>query len=145
MILTPIPRERLDAALGRFAAQLDNGEARAAFERIRATSDERAQGALAETHRQATLALAGRVGVAVHPPGTPSLFNWDGAALDGDTEAYVILHEAAHFVLAPWERRRLIDFGLGPGPDTAERAAAERAAILPIVERDVDEAAASPL
>ena len=40
---------------------------------------------------------------------------------------------------------RLVDFGLGPGPDTAERAAAERAATLPIVERDADEAAASLL
>ena len=145
MILTPIPRERLDAALGRFAAQLDNGEARAAFERIRATSDERAQGALAETHRQATLALAGRVGVAVHPPGTPSLFNWDGAALDGDTEAYVILHEVAHFALAPPERRSLVDFGLGPGPDTRDRAAAERALTLPLLEREVEEAKASLL
>ena len=150
MILTPIPHERLDAALGRFAAQLDDGAARAAFERIRATAAERATGALAEIHRQEALALARRVGMAVHPPGTRSLFNWDGAALDGDTEAYVILHEAAHFVLAPWERRRLIDFGLGPGPDTtdraaADRAAADRAARLPILERDEDEAAASLL
>ena len=74
-----------------------------------------------------------------------SAFNWDGRALDGATEAYVILHEAAHFVLAPPERRRLIDFGLGPGPDTTDRAAAEGAAALPIVERDEDEAAASLL
>ena len=83
--------------------------------------------------------------MAIQPAGVRSGFNWDGTALDGATEAYVILHEAAHFVLAPPERRRLVDFGLGPGPDTAERGVAERAAILPIVERDADEAAASLL
>src|SRR5947209_2076512 len=44
MILTPIPRDRLAAALDRFAAQLDNPAAHAAFARIRATSPERASG-----------------------------------------------------------------------------------------------------
>ena len=145
MILTPIPRERLDAALDQFAGQLDDPAGRAAFAGIRATAAERAHSAAAETHRLEALALARRCGMAIHPAGTAAAFNWDGAALDGATEAYVILHEAAHFVLAPPERRCLVDFGLGPGPDTAERAAAERAAILEIPERDADEAAASLL
>ena len=145
MILTPIPPGQLDAALDRFAAQLSNEAASAAFARIRATSTERAAGATAEAHRQAALGWARRLGMAVHPPRTRCAFNWDGAALDGDTEAYVILHEAAHFVLESPERRRLVDFGLGPGPDTRDRAAAARAAVLPIVERDEDEAAASLL
>jgi hypothetical protein len=57
----------------------------------------------------------------------------------------VILHEVAHFVLAPPERRALIDFGAGPGPDTRDRDGAERAAALPIIEREADEAAASLL
>jgi hypothetical protein len=145
MILTPIPPGELDAALDRFAGQLGDPVARAAFARIRATAAERASGAVAETHRQQALALARRCGMRVHPAGVRSAFNWDGTALDGATEAYVILHEAAHFVLAPPERRRLVDFGLGPGPDTAARAAAGRAAILPIPERDADEAASSLL
>ena len=72
-------------------------------------------------------------------------FNWDGVALNGATEAYVILHEIAHFVLAPPERRGLIDFGLGPGPDTLDRAVAERDAVMPPLPRDEDEAAASLL
>ncbi len=145
MILTPIPRDRLAAALDRFAAQLDDPAARAAFARIRATAAERARGTATEAHRQEALALARRCGMAIHPAGTRAAFNWDGAALDGDTEAYVILHEAAHFVLAPPERRRLVDFGLGAGPDTTDRAAAERAASLPILAREADEAAASLL
>jgi hypothetical protein len=145
MILTPIPSHRLAAALDRFAAQLDNPAAHAAFARIRATSPERACGDEAERHRQHAIAVARQFGVPVHPPGTHPPFNWDGAALDGDTEAYVILHEVAHFVLAPPERRQLIDFGLGPGPDTRERIAAEDAAVLPLVEREADEAEASLL
>ncbi|HEV2336395.1 MAG TPA: hypothetical protein VGS13_12910 [Stellaceae bacterium] len=145
MILTPIPREQLIAVLDRFAGQLDDPDARAAFARIRATAAERAAGAAAESHRQEALALARRCGVRVHPPGAHARFNWDGAALEGATEAYVILHEIAHFVLAPPERRRLVDFGLGPGPDTTARAAAERAAVLPVAARDAEEAAASLL
>ena len=145
MILTPIPRARLDAALNGFAAQLDDPAACTAFARIRATSPERAGDEMAERHRQEALVFARRRGMTVHPPGFRPGFNWDGTALDGDTEAYVILHEVAHFLLAPPKRRRLADFGLGPGPDTTARDKAERAAILPILEREADEAAASLL
>jgi hypothetical protein len=145
MILTPVPRHRLGAVLDRFAAQLDDSAAHAVFARIRATAPERASGEVAERHRQQALAVTRHFGVPVYPPGTRSGFNWDGSALDGDTEAYVILHEVAHFLLAPPERHRLIDFGLGPGPDTRERVAAEHAAVLPLIEREIDEAEASLL
>jgi len=145
MILTPIAPERLGGALDRFAAQLEDAEARDAFARIRGTSWKRASGIGAERHRRQALRVAARFGVPVHPPGTRPGFNWDGSALDGDTEAYVVLHEVAHFVLASPERRRLVDFGLGPGPDTRERAAAESAAVVPLLEREVDEAQASLL
>jgi len=145
MMLTPIPPERLGAALDRFAAGLNDPAAAAAFAAIRMTPAARAAGIEAERHRRAAVAFAVAHGIPVHPPGTPAAFNWDGAALDGDTEAYVILHEVAHFVLAPPERRHLVDFGLGPGPDTRDRAAAEHAAIVPLPEREADEAAASLL
>jgi hypothetical protein len=145
MILTPIPAEDLDDALDRFAAGLAAAEARAAFALIRATSPERAAGGEAERHRRQALAFAAARGVPLHPPGTECAFNWDGAALDGETEAYVILHEVAHYAMAPPERRALPDFGLGPGPDTRDRAGAERAAAVPAVEREADEAAASLL
>ncbi|HJU20062.1 MAG TPA: hypothetical protein VJ770_26715 [Stellaceae bacterium] len=145
MILTPIPRAALPAALDRFAVQLQDRAASAAFARIRATSADRAAGEEAERHRQLALAFAQRCGMAVHPAGHPCRFNWDGAALDGSTEAYVILHEIAHFVLAPPARRVLADFGLGPGPDTRDRDAARRAATLPFLAREEDEALASLL
>jgi hypothetical protein len=124
---------------------LDDPFARVMFGRIRATSPDRAAGADAQQHRQAALSLARTFGIAIHPEGTPCLYNWDGIALNGATEAYVILHDIAHFALASPERRRLIDFGLGPGPDTVDRDAAERAAVLSAVARDDDEAAASLL
>jgi hypothetical protein len=57
----------------------------------------------------------------------------------------VILHEIAHFRLAPATRRRLVEFGLGPGPDTRDRAAAALATVLPALEREEDEAMASLL
>ena len=145
MMLTPIPSGELAGALDRFAAQLADPSAEAAFALIRATPAARALGDEAASHRRVALALARRYGIAIHPAGAKPGFNWDGDALDGDSEAYVILHEIAHFVLAPPERRCLVDFGLGPGPDTTDRAAAERAAVVPLAERDEDEAAASLL
>jgi hypothetical protein len=145
MILTPIPREQLAGALDRFMAGLTERPARAAFRRIRATSTDRAAGAEAERNRRAALDVARGVGMAIHPEGTLCRFNWDGAALNAATEAYVILHEAAHFVLAPLERRGLVDFGLGPGPDTMDRDAAVRAAVVSTLEREEDEAGASLL
>ena len=144
-MLTPIPREQLGPALDRFSAGLDDRFTRGVFTRIRATSANRACGQEAEQHRQAALSLARAFGIAIHPEGTRCRFNWDGVALNGATEAYVILHEIAHFVLASRERRRLVDFGLGPGPDTSDRAAAEQAAVLSPLAREEDEAAASLL
>src|SRR6516225_8262213 len=145
MILTPIPRKELAGTLDHFTARLSDGLSRLVLARIRATSPDRASGAEAEGHRLAALSFARSFGIAIHPEGIPCRFNWDGAALNGATEAYVILHEAAHFVLAPPERRGLVEFGLGPGPDTLDREAAERAVVLPPLEREQDEAAASLL
>ncbi|MBV8118643.1 MAG: hypothetical protein JO081_01735 [Alphaproteobacteria bacterium] len=145
MILTPIPLEALAGALDHFMAGLSDELCHAVFARIRATSPDRAAGAEAEEHRLAALSFARGFGMAIHSEGTPCLFNWDGTALNGATEAYVILHEVAHFALAPPARRGLVEFGLGPGPDTLDRAAAERAAVLSPLAREEDEAAASLL
>jgi hypothetical protein len=145
MILTPIPRDALAAALDRFDRGLAEALPRAAFRMIRGTAPDRAVGAWAEEHRCAALALARVCGMQIHPPELACPFNWDGTALNGASEAYVILHEIAHFLLAPPERRSLVEFGLGSGPDTVDRPAAERAAILSPLTRDEDEAAASLL
>jgi hypothetical protein len=145
MILTPIPREHLVETLDRFERGLGDPFSGSEFRRIRATSSDRAAGAIAEQHRRKALDLARACGMPIHPPEVRCRFNWDGTALNGACEAYVILHEIAHFILATPARRRLVEFGLGPGPDTVDRAAAERAAIVPRLTRDEDEAAASLL
>ena len=145
MILTPIPLEELAGALDRFMASLSDRLARSRFARISATAADRAAGAEAERHRLAALSIARGFGMSIHPEGTACSFNWDGTALNGATEAYVILHEVAHFALAPTERRGLVEFGLGAGPDTLDREEAERAAVLSPLEREADEAAASLL
>jgi hypothetical protein len=145
MILTPIPREELAGTLDRFMVGLSDELSRLVFQRIRATSPDRAAGMVAERHRLAALSFARDSGMAIHPEGSPCRFNWDGTALNGATEAYVILHEVAHFALTPPERRGLVEFGLGAGPDTLDRDTAERAAVLPPLERGADEAAASLL
>jgi hypothetical protein len=145
MILTPISLGELARALSRFGAELSAPEAKAAFALLRGTSADRAKGETAEAHRLAALEFARTYGMPVHPPGTRCSYNWDGVALDGGTEAYVILHEVAHYLLAPPPRRALPDFGLGPGPDTRDRAGAERAAVMPLLDREADEAMASLL
>jgi hypothetical protein len=145
MTLTPIPRQELPHALDRFMTGLCEPFHRALFCQIRTTAPDRAAGAEARQHRLGALSLARRCGMAIHPEGTWCLFNWDGKALNGATEAYVILHEAAHFMIASPERRCFVDFGLGPGPDTIDRYTAERAAILSPLACAEDEAAASLL
>jgi len=145
VILTPIPPDRLPAVLAQFGARLEDGFARRVFAAIARSPAERADGTHAERHRREALALAAEFGIEAVEGSPVEAFSWDGRRLRADTEAYVLLHEIAHYQLAAPERRTAIDFGLGPGPDTADRAAAERAAVLPMLERDREEAAVSLL
>lgn len=121
MILTPIAETDMASALAVFAANLqDRAVASAAFRRIAGTwpvtggvdtPQQRAEGvALTHAHGVATLD---------EPPAAS--FMWDGEVIRTDVEATVIVHELAHWLLAAPERRPLIDFGLGPGPETTRR------------------------
>lgn len=121
MILTPIDETDMASALKVFAANLqDRAVASAAFRRIAGTwpvtggvdtPRQRAEGvALTHAHGVATLD---------EPPSAS--FMWDGEVIRTEVEATVIVHELAHWLLAAPERRPLIDFGLGPGPETTRR------------------------
>lgn len=145
MILTDIAPDRLPAVIEQFAAFLDAPD-RVVFRRIADPARaNRAEGAAAARHHAQACALAAEFGMALLP-GSPTLdFSWNGWALRSATEAYVLLHEIAHFQLAPPERRQAIDFGLGVGPESGERAAAERAATVFGIEREAEEAMASLL
>jgi len=145
MILTPIETDELPTILARFAASLDTAS-QTVFARIADPhSAHRATGAVATMHHTAACALAESLGMGLLP-GSPTLdFSWNGAALRSATEAYVLLHEVAHFQLATPERRRLIDFGLGAGPETSQREIADRAASVFGLAREAEEAGASLL
>jgi hypothetical protein len=145
MILTDIAPEELPDVIERFAAWLDPS-ARVVFRRIADPAKaSRAEGAEAEQHHAASCDLARAFGMPLLP-GSPMLdYAWTGSALRRETEAYVLLHEVAHFQLAPLERRHAIDFGLGAGPETGDRDGAERAATVFGLEREAEEAMASLL
>jgi hypothetical protein len=144
MILTLLPAAVLPEALRAVGDDLA-GVARTGFERIAATAAERAVEPLLETHRQEALAVARRFGMASIPGAPTDGFHWDGAALRAESEPYVLLHELAHFQIAPPERRCLKEFGLGPGPDTGRRTEAEAAQCVFALAREAEEAAASLL
>jgi hypothetical protein len=145
MILTPIDRDRLGAVLKQFAAGLRDRNAQAAFARIARTGAERVGRAPAERHRLAAVGLARRLGITVRAGAPPRSFGWNGRIMGAGTEACVLLHEVAHWQLADRRRRRAPEFGLGPGPETGHRAAAERAKLLTGMAREHEEAMASLL
>jgi hypothetical protein len=146
MMLTPIAPAGLGDVLDRFADSLDDGWAREIFVRIaRAERAERAAGQRAVADHGEALAVVRGFGMAIRPGAPREDFSWDGFAVRSDTEAYILLHEAAHFQLAAPERRCRIDFGLGPSPETGNRHAARRAAALAGLACEREEALASLL
>jgi hypothetical protein len=145
MILTPLAGDELRRAVEALAAQL-RGPAAAGFARIaRLQWAARAEGLVAEEHRRAAIGLAERLGIPVVDADPNDGFGWDGRALASRTEAYVLLHEVAHFQLAPPARRALVEFGLGAGPETGRRDEADRAQCLFGLAREREEAEASLL
>jgi len=146
MILTPLSPDRLRGALRRFRAGLASDYTRRIFARISLPSQTaRAWGAHAALQHSAALRLARRLGIALRDGRPRSACGWDGRALASRTEAYVLLHEIAHYQLAAPARRRAADFGLGPGPESGDRARAARAATRDGIAREREEAMASLL
>jgi hypothetical protein len=145
VILTEVTPDALPALLGRFAASLRDRRGIAALRRLTRTSPERASGPRAEIHRQRAIRLAQTLGIRVAPGSPARDFGWDGKIMRTGTEAYVLLHEIAHWQLAGPRRRRAFEFGLGPGPETGHRAAALRATLLTGMAREREEAMASLL
>jgi hypothetical protein len=146
MILTPIPESELPESLARFDDSLSSESSRAVFRRIATVGNPaRAPAGIAVKNHSESIDLITNFCIG-HKPGAPRLdLSWDGAALRTETESYVLLHEVAHYQLAAPARRNVIEFGLGPGPETGDRARAERAALRFGFEREHEEALASLL
>jgi hypothetical protein len=145
VILTPLPAHRLHVAIASLAGRLEDARAARALRWLGSRPARRARGAAAESHRRTALALARKFAMGVRRGVGKTAFGWDGRALQGRTEAYVLLHEIAHYQIVPPTRRRAPDFGLGPGPDSNDHAGAERRARLFGAARDREEALASLL
>lgn len=124
MILTPIPDADLPRALATFARHLAGRPvAGRAFARIAATWPVRGE-ADTPAQRADGVALAHAHGIATLDEKPSLSFMWDGRVVRTDVEATVIIHEVAHWLCAAPERRHLLDYGLGPGPETTCRAEA---------------------
>ncbi|HUK58515.1 MAG TPA: hypothetical protein VLV50_04730 [Stellaceae bacterium] len=146
MMLTTLPPHLLPRALAVFSAALTDRYTQRVFRRIAVPGRwRRAESNHAALHHLSALRLARQFGMSRRPGRPQCGYSWDGRALRTGTEAYVLLHEVAHFQLAPPARRRRIDFGLGPGPETGDRAGAERERIADMRTREREEAMASLL
>jgi hypothetical protein len=146
MILTPIVPHRLAERLATLERGLAANSTRQVLRRIARGGDGgRATGVTAARQHGDACAFLRQLGMAICDGATALDVSWNGSAVRRTTEAYVLLHEGAHFQLAAPERRCLIDFGLGPGPETGDKAAALRAQRIYGIAREREEARASLL
>jgi len=119
MQLTPISDEDLPIAIQTVRARLAPGSlALTVFERIAETRHLIAHGVDTPAHRQAGIALAHRFGIATIDEAPQAAFSYDGRAIRTRSEAAVLIHEVAHWLVASPDRRGVIDFGLGAGPES---------------------------
>src|SRR4051812_45589111 len=128
MILTPVDPAALPHILDAFDQGLaDAPFARDIFRRIAAT---RAVGTDLWAGQAKAIALAARFDIPTIDEEPAAAFSWDGRAIRTRSETSVVFHEIAHWQIAPSERRKLYDFGLGAGPETGRIAEANAAACV---------------
>lgn len=147
MILTELDIGALDEVARVFDGHLaaEAPWARPAFARIMASKALLAGGVDLPRHRDEAVALARAFGMETLDEEPARAFSWDGRVLRSRSESYVIVHEVAHYLLAPPERRFLLDFGLGAGPETGRVAEAEAAACVDFATRETEETLSSLL
>jgi len=150
MLLSPLPLSRLAAEVADFEAALaDHPLAKRVLGRVKATLDfiEGKDISLSQhpDHQTQALGLLARFGLGISHKNPKQGVTWDGQAVAVDMEPSVIIHEVAHYQLAPPSRRRLVDFGLGAGPESGDSERSEADRRLFGVECDHEEARASLL
>ncbi len=125
MVLTPIDQSKLPTVLNRFGNGLRNGSVGAnAFIQIEKTNRNDNDGLDPLLNRKKAVSLARGWGIPIINRMPVESYSWDGRAVSIRTEAAVLIHEVAHWLIAPLNRRTLPDFGLGAGPETGWAAQA---------------------
>ncbi|MBP02514.1 MAG: hypothetical protein CMM25_06870 [Rhodospirillaceae bacterium] len=84
-----------------------------------------------------SIKLASSFGLRIEDSCPEETFSWNGNAIAGKAETALIFHEIAHWQIASPCRRKLPDFGLGPGPETGLKARAE--AFCCVAQKDKEE------
>ncbi|OAN62645.1 hypothetical protein [Magnetospirillum moscoviense] len=148
MILTPIDHDALAPLLPAFRAALaDLPLAAKVFDRVTALIPEGSLMTLStdSTHHADAVELCRRFGFGILDVDPKSWFTWDGTNVAIQMEPSVLIHEVAHYQCASPERRAVLDFGLGCGPESGKRPEADAVQTLFCPERDVEEALCSLL
>ena len=150
MILTPIDLAAVPRLLDDFAAALAGQPgALAVLARIRdslaAVDGPDISLSQREDHHAQAVALLHRFGLGTLDHAPEDGVTWDGRAVAVRMEPSVIIHEVAHYQLAPADRRYLADFGLGAGPESGDKALAEAQRRVFGVDCDREEALVSLL
>lgn len=146
MNLTPLTERDLAAALGHFERMLSpdtlSGRAFGHIAKSAALDDMSTNTA---AHRAAARALVDFFSIPALDGAPADAFSWDGSAVRVQTEASVLIHEVAHWQIAPPARRALPDFGLGAGPESGRKADADAACCVGIDVKAGEELLASLL
>lgn len=148
MMLTPVNHATLLPLLPDFKAALgDDVLARRVFERVTALIPDGDLMTLSTDgrHHADGVELCRQFGFGILDVDPKSHFTWDGVNVAIRMEPSVLIHEVAHYQLAAPERRAVLDFGLGCGPESGKRAEADAVQTLFCPERDVEEALCSLL
>jgi len=148
MMLTPVDHGTLLPLLPEFAAALADDElALKVFRRVTKIIPDGDLMSLSTdpTHHAQGVELCRQFGFGILDVDPKSHWTWDGANVAIRMEPSVLIHEVAHYQCAAPDRRDVIDFGLGCGPESGRRQEADAVQTLFCPERDVEEALCSLL
>lgn len=148
MMLTPVDHGTLLPLLPEFAAALADDElARKVFSRVTKRIPEGDLMTLSTdpVHHAQGVELCRQFGFGILDVDPKTYWTWDGDNVAIRMEPSVLIHEVAHYQCAAPHRRKVIDFGLGCGPESGRREEADAVQSLFCPERDVEEALCSLL
>jgi len=150
MILTPIELSAVPRLIDDFAEALAGESVELAVlarikESLAAVDGPDISLSQREDHHRQAVQLLDRFGMGALDRAPEDGVTWDGKAVAIRMEPSVIIHEVAHYQLAPAHRRGLVDFGVGAGPESGDKSAGERDRQLFGVDCDREEALASLL